>query len=318
MASRGWGLLPKTILPTIAVSAVIAVAVGLALYFDQKSQVIVQQRKTAISIAQQTLAERQAYTSNVVNPLLRDFGGADQGFAGNNTIHWVAMKGHNPKDKGSLPLPATLVHLVSAAVNSQGAKSHTIELLSLDAVATEKNPAKTGGSQTEIAAMQHLQAEKNPLAFREAVTGDDADARYILWYPDIASVDACVNCHNQLGGGHKNDWVRGDVMGAIKVTLPLGPELAAAKSSAFRLVGLVMGAFALVALLTVFLQWMVVSRPLIRNLGQLEQAADKISQGDIDEPVRVQGTDEVGRLGVSFERMRTSLQTLIEEAEKKI
>ena len=107
-------------------------------------------------------------------------------------------------------------------------------------------------------------------------------------------------------------------MGAIKVTLPLGPELAAAKSSAFRLVGLVMGAFALVALLTVFLQWMVVSRPLIRNLGQLEQAADKISQGDIDEPVRVQGTDEVGRLGVSFERMRTSLQTLIEEAEKKI
>src|SRR5262245_8201797 len=171
MASRGWGLLPKTILPTIAVSAVIAVAVGLALYFDQKSAVIVEQRKTAIAIAQQTLAERQAYTSNVVNPLLRDFGGPEQGFAGTNTIRWVTSKTHNPKDKGALPRPAALVHMVSAAVNSRGARGHTVELLSLDAVNSEKNPSKTGGSQTEIAAMQNLQAEKNPLAFREAVTG---------------------------------------------------------------------------------------------------------------------------------------------------
>ena len=95
MASRGWGLVPKTILPTIVISAVISSAVGIVLYLDEKASVIAKSRKTAIAIAQQTLAERQVYTANVVNPLLRDFGGPDQGFTtGNNTIHWVTSKLH--------------------------------------------------------------------------------------------------------------------------------------------------------------------------------------------------------------------------------
>lgn len=317
MASRGWGLVPKTILPTIVISVVIATAVGMVLYLDEKASVIARSRKTAIAIAQQTLAERQVYAANVVNPLLRDFGGADQGFAtGNNTIHWVTSKTHNPKDKGSLPLPAALVHLVSASVNSRGAKGHTIDLLSLDAVNPEKNPLKTGGSQTEISAMQFLQSEKNPLAYREAASGEGTEARYVLWYPDVAS-DACVNCHNSLGGGHKNDWVNGDVMGSIKVTLPMGTDLADARTSAFRIVLLVLGAFAIVTLLQTLLQWLFVSRPLIRNLNTLERAAERISQGEIDQPVKIDSNDEVGRLGQSFERMRTSLATLLDEVEKR-
>jgi HAMP domain-containing protein len=318
MASRGWGLVPKTILPTIVISVVIATAVGMVLYLDEKASVITKSRKTAIAIAQQTLAERQVYAANVVTPLLRDFGGPDQGFTtGNNTIHWVTSKLHNPATKGSLPLPAALVHLVSASVNSRGAKGHTIDLLSLDAVNPEKNPLKTGGSQTEILAMQFLQSEKNPLAYREAVSGEGTDARYLLWYPDIAS-DACVSCHNSLGGGHKNDWVKGDVMGSIKVTLPMGTDLADAKTSAFRIVLLVLGAFAIVTVLQTLLQWLFVSRPLIRNLNTLERAAERISQGEIDQPVRIDSNDEVGRLGQSFERMRTSLATLLDEVEKKI
>jgi HAMP domain-containing protein len=318
MASRGWGLVPKTILPTIVVSAVIASAVGIVLYLDEKASVIAKSRKTAIAIAQQTLAERQVYSANVVNPLLRDFGGPDQGFAsGNNTIRWVTSKAYNPKDKGSLPLPAALVHLVSASVNSRGAKGHTIDLLSLDAVNPEKNPFKTGGAQTEISAMQFLQSEKNPLAYREAVSGEGTDARYVLWYPDIAG-DACVNCHNALGGGHKNDWVKGDVMGSIKVTLPMGTDLEDARSGAIRIVLLVLGAFAVVALLQTVLQWLFVSRPLIRNLNTLERAAERISQGEVDQPIKIESNDEVGRLGQSFERMRTSLATLLDEVEKNV
>jgi protein-histidine pros-kinase len=181
----------------------------------------------------------------------------------------------------------------------------------------EKNPLKTGGSQTEISAMQFLQSEKNPLAYREAVSGEGTDARYVLWYPDIAA-DACVTCHNVLGGGHKNDWVKGDVMGSIKVTLPMGSDLEDARSGAVRIVLLVLGAFAIVTLLQTLLQWLFVSRPLIRNLNTLERAAERISQGEVDQPVKIESNDEVGRLGQSFERMRTSLATLLDDAEKKI
>jgi len=318
MASRGWGLQLKTILPTIVVSAVTASAVGIVLYLDAKASVISQSRKTAFAIAQQTLAERQVYTVNVANPLLRDFGGPEQGFTtGNNTLHWVTSKAFNPKDKGSLPLAVALVHLVSASVNSRGAKGHTIDLLSLDAVNPEKNPLKTGGSQTEISAMQFLQSEKNPLAYREAVSGEGTDARYVMWYPDIAFSDSCVSCHNGLGGGHKNDWVKGDVMGSFKVTLPMGTDLEDAKSNAVRIVLLVLGAFAIVALLQTLLQWLLVSRPLIRNLNTLERAAERISHGEVDQPIKIESNDEVGRLGQSFERMRTSLAMLLEEQDKK-
>ena len=155
MASRGWGLVPKTILPTIIISAVIASAVGLVLYLDEKASVIARSRKTAIAIAQQTLAERQVYAANVVNPLLRDFGGPDQGFTtGNNTIHWVTSKMYNPKDKGALPLPEALlpgtapgrsVHAAQRPSASAGTRAKPVK----SAACLPWNPPVTGSRRSD-------------------------------------------------------------------------------------------------------------------------------------------------------------------------
>ena len=58
MASRGWGLVPKTILPTIVISVVIASAVGMVLYLDEKASVITKSRKTGIAIVINTVHKR--------------------------------------------------------------------------------------------------------------------------------------------------------------------------------------------------------------------------------------------------------------------
>jgi signal transduction histidine kinase len=47
-----------------------------------------------------------------------------------------------------------------------------------------------------------------------------------------------------------------------------------------------------------------------RRIGRLERAADRIAGGELDEPVAVEGRDEVGQLSEAFERMRRRLAQL--------
>jgi PAS domain S-box-containing protein len=51
-------------------------------------------------------------------------------------------------------------------------------------------------------------------------------------------------------------------------------------------------------------------------LDVLVQAADRIAAGQLDQPVRVAGEDEVGRLGLAFEDMRHGLKSRHDEEEK--
>ena len=54
-------------------------------------------------------------------------------------------------------------------------------------------------------------------------------------------------------------------------------------------------------------------RVVTGSLQNLALEADRISQGQLDNPLRVSGEDEVGQLGRAFERMRASLQARMDE-----
>ena len=58
---------------------------------------------------------------------------------------------------------------------------------------------------------------------------------------------------------------------------------------------------------------LVISGRITRPLGTLAVAAEGIMQGEFSQPVRVQGHDEVGRLGEAFERMRKRLRAQVDE-----
>ncbi|KPJ95508.1 MAG: hypothetical protein AMJ53_02585, partial [Gammaproteobacteria bacterium SG8_11] len=56
---------------------------------------------------------------------------------------------------------------------------------------------------------------------REAVYFYYPDAqRYTYMFPDVAVVNACVDCHNDHENSPKNDWRLNDVMGATTWTYP--------------------------------------------------------------------------------------------------
>jgi HAMP domain-containing protein len=59
------------------------------------------------------------------------------------------------------------------------------------------------------------------------------------------------------------------------------------------------------------------SSSIIRPIRRLAEAADRISMGDLEAPINVEGEGEVARLAQSIERMRTSVQTALERLEKR-
>jgi two-component system phosphate regulon sensor histidine kinase PhoR len=52
---------------------------------------------------------------------------------------------------------------------------------------------------------------------------------------------------------------------------------------------------------------------LTHPLGQLAAAADRIAEGELAQPVRVTGEDEVGRVGIAFEGMRVRLKGRLDD-----
>ena len=58
---------------------------------------------------------------------------------------------------------------------------------------------------------------------REAVIFfDDASQMHTAMFPDLASAQPCVSCHNEHEESPKTDWVLNDVMGATTWTYPRG------------------------------------------------------------------------------------------------
>jgi HAMP domain-containing protein len=59
------------------------------------------------------------------------------------------------------------------------------------------------------------------------------------------------------------------------------------------------------------------SRSVVRPIRRLSDAADRISMGDLEARVIVEGKGEVANLAGSIERMRMSVKTAIERLESR-
>ncbi len=72
------------------------------------------------------------------------------------------------------------------------------------------------------------------------------------------------------------------------------------------------GVMSIVGVLVVGLVYLV-SQQLTRPIRQMAHVAVRITEGDLDHPVKASGDDEIGRLSESFETMRTGLQSRLAE-----
>lgn len=277
---KNMGIAGKVAIPGLMLAFLVSGLMFFVINNLQRDTAVAQAEKTAMALATQIAGDRAVYTSAVVGKMKRD------------GIPIEALVNFEQKH-GGIPLPATFVHLVSDLVNKQGTL-YTVDLMSTDAVNKSKQPQAGTWEYDALATMSKNDTVKSHL--------NEESLLFTAVTPDFASAQSCVDCHNELAV-HKSQINLGDVLGGLVIKIPLQHELNDAKSKAMKLTaGLFASFLALLAL-----QWVIVNRPLIQAITDLEAAADRVSRGDVDTPITSDRGDEIGRLTKAFDRMRASV-----------
>jgi HAMP domain-containing protein len=126
---------------------------------------------------------------------------------------------------------------------------------------------------------------------------------------------ACLRCHSTVdaaprtlvdkyGPANGFGWQLNEVVGAQLVSVPMAVPLARAHDAWVLFMGMLSAVFASIAVVLNLMLWWLVIRPVT----QLSGIADRVSLGELGAPAfNASARDEIGRLAVSFSRMRKSL-----------
>lgn len=138
-------------------------------------------------------------------------------------------------------------------------------------------------------------------------------------------VGSCHGCHENVASADREREV---IAFAPLTNAPWGLTIRQPEQEALVLVARIqrtlLVAGGLTILVALFFAWGM-ARSLTRPLKILTQAAKRIAEGNLDEPIRPLGDDEIGSLGRSLDNMRVTLKTSMEaiaegkrELEKKV
>lgn len=148
-------------------------------------------------------AGRQVYSRDIVERLKKKINL-------NSTEDW--------KEQKALPLPAQFLLASSQHSNKRGVGMR-YRLMSLWPI----NPKNSPKSENEKIGLQEvLKDPGKPFSWVVQIEG--------WWYfqtvyPDIATTESCVSCHNNHPKSPKVDFKIGDVMGGITINFPLGRQV---------------------------------------------------------------------------------------------
>lgn len=128
------------------------------------------------------------------------------------------------------PLPALFLREASTSLQKTGTVPLGLFLGSDFPIAAAN---RFQGRQT--AAFERIKQTRKPEFFYAEDTG-----QHTAMFPDIASVDGCVSCHNEHPESPKQDWVLNDVMGATTWSYP---KKTVSEAEYLRIVGAVRASF---------------------------------------------------------------------------
>ncbi len=134
---------------------------------------------------------------------------------------------------------------------------------------------------------------------------------------------SCLECHSTIekapksllaSYGTKNGfgWQLNEIVAAQIISVPSEEVFEDADHSWSMLMGLVIAIFALVILLLNLL----IKRAIVQRIKAIEKIAQQVSVGNMSIDFDEKYNDEIGGLGVAFNRMKASLQIAINLLEK--
>jgi methyl-accepting chemotaxis protein len=228
---------------------------------------------------------RAYYSENVVNKVVK--GGA-----------FKVSHAHRSDDT-AIPLPATFVHDLSAALRD---KNTTVSLYSPYPF-PDRSDRKLDDFQR--GAWDYLKANPDGTYSRTEDAGGKTVVRVAV--ADKMSGQSCIGCHNSDPQSPKTDWKPGDVRGVLEVASVIDAQLAHGATLSHLMVAGAVGIGILLLVLT-FLVTRSVTKPLsgmVRDMG-------KLAAGDFH--VVLPGLDRRDEIGAMAEAVELFKVKAIERA----
>jgi methyl-accepting chemotaxis protein len=112
------------------------------------------------------------------------------------------------------------------------------------------------------------------------------------------------------GAENGYNWKKGDIVSAMFIYVPVSEALAAAKTSAIKLVAMGTGCI----LFSLLLIAVYLGIKIVTPIEMLSKRTEEISLGkNLDTPITVKPNREIGELGRSIDRLRLSIARLIKK-----
>lgn len=124
---------------------------------------------------------------------------------------------------------------------------------------------------------------------------DSAGKRQLVFLAPLANQKLCYKCH---GRSH-----------AVRGVMRLTTSLATVERDILRARQESMVVFSIALIGTVLLTGYVLGRIVVKPIEKVTDAMDRVSGGDLDYKVAERSSDELGRMGASFNQMTRELQT---------
>ncbi len=199
-------------------------------------------------------------------------------------------------DPNIVPLPATMVHDVSAQLSGEP----------LGFTLYSPYPFESRADRPTDAFMEQAwEALSNDpeASFQQTEVINGSTFLRVAVADPMISQD-CVSCHNTVAGSPKTDWKVGDLRGVIEVRRNLDPILAGAQSlSRNILIALaVVGAILLAVCISV-------ARSVTRPIGRICSDIAAVSTGDLEtEVTSAHRKDEIGKIGKALVELQSDLR----------
>jgi HAMP domain-containing protein len=158
-------------------------------------------------------------------------------------------------------------------------------------------------------------ALKEKHGYRNAAGGD----LYYIARPLAVTKESCLECHSTpdvapksliatYGSANGFGWKLNEIVGAQVLSVPARNVISSAQRSFISIMGVVTIAFAL----TIFITNWFLKQAIIRPLNRIAKVANEVSTGNMDAEFEAKSDDEIGTLVTAFNRMKTSLVLAID------
>ncbi len=198
-------------------------------------------------------------------------------------------------DPNTIPFPATFTRETSESLAKEGV--YNARVISQTPLNTANGPQDA----FERNALQALASGEKEFTSIESVNGSLMFRRAT---PDLASVQACVSCHEGKQVG--------DMLGAVSVQIPMDVPLAQLEGNLNKMYLGIVG----VGILTMALLLGLIAKFVVKPMKNLEMMAEHAREGDLTVRTQVTSGDEIGRTNDSFNTMFDRVSSVIQSVKE--